>query len=60
MVRRKINFPISKDGVKGKIVYQKEIGNYREEETNWVEIKKMSRELEWKNGELIPKLETEN
>jgi hypothetical protein len=55
----KLIFPVDKDGVKGKIVYQKEIGNYREEETNWVEIKKMSRELEWKNGELIPKLETE-
>ena len=58
-LEEKLIFPKEKDGVKGKIVYQKEIGNYEDEETNWIEIKKTSRELEWKNGVLIPKLENE-
>ncbi|WP_158851030.1 SH3 domain-containing protein [Algibacter sp. L1A34] len=52
-------FPTDKKGVKGKVVYQKEIGNYEDEETNWIEIKKTSRELEWKNGSFIPNLKPE-
>ncbi len=53
-------FPEDKDGVKGKIVYQKELGNYKDETTNWTEINKVNRELEWKDGEILPKLESEN
>ncbi|WP_160318788.1 SH3 domain-containing protein, partial [Lacinutrix algicola] len=58
-LEEKLIFPKDKDGIKGKIVYQKEIGNYEDEETNWIEIKKTSRELEWKNNDLFPKLEKE-
>jgi hypothetical protein len=53
-------FPTDEKGIKGKIVYQKELGDYKDEETNWVEINKTSRELEWKNGEIVPKLDPEN
>lgn len=53
-------FPTDKNGVKGKIVYQKELGDYKDETTNWVEISKVSRELEWKNSEILPKLNVEN
>lgn len=53
-------FPTDEKGIKGKILYKKELGNYKDEETNWVEINQISRELEWKNGEISPKLETEN
>ncbi|MDO5970064.1 SH3 domain-containing protein [Flavivirga aquimarina] len=58
-LKEKLIFPTDENGIKGKIVYQKEIGNYEDEETNWIEIKITSRELEWKNGDLIPNLETE-
>ncbi|QDO93903.1 SH3 domain-containing protein [Formosa sediminum] len=52
-------FPNDKDGIDGKIVYKKESGTYQDEATNWVEINTVSRELEWKNGEILPKLDTE-
>lgn len=53
-------FPTDTDGVKGKIVYQKELGSCKDEGTNWVEINKISRELEWKNSEILPKLSSED
>ncbi|WP_299781524.1 SH3 domain-containing protein [uncultured Formosa sp.] len=52
-------FPNDENGVKGKIVYKKESGTYQDEETNWVEINKVSRELEWKDGQILPKFDTE-
>ncbi|MCF6296494.1 MAG: hypothetical protein L3J08_00670 [Flavobacteriaceae bacterium] len=52
-------FPTDEKGIKGKIIYQKELGEYIDEETNWVEINKVSRELEWKNREILPKIELE-
>ena len=48
-------FPTDEKGIKGKIVYEKELGDYKDEETNWFEIIKVSRELEWKDGEILPK-----
>jgi hypothetical protein len=59
-INEKLIFPNDQKGVKGKIVYEKEIGSYKDEETNWVEINKVSRELEWKDGQILPKLESEN
>ncbi|MCH8318820.1 MAG: hypothetical protein IIA88_10070 [Bacteroidetes bacterium] len=59
-IKENLIFPTDEKGVKGKIVYEKEIGHYEDEETNWIEIKKVSRELEWKTGEILPKLESEN
>ena len=59
-LEEKLIFPNDEKGIKGKIVYEKEIGNYIDEETNWVEINKVSRELEWKDGKILPKLESEN
>ena len=53
-------FPSDEKGIKGKIVYEKELGEYKDEETNWFEITKVSRELEWEDGEILPKLEPEN
>lgn len=47
--------PTDEKGIKGKIVYEKELGDYKDEETNWFEIIKVSRELEWKDGEILPK-----
>ncbi|MFB9052487.1 SH3 domain-containing protein [Formosa undariae] len=52
-------FPNDTDGVQGKIVYKKEYGTYQDEATNWVEVNTVSRELQWKAGEIIPKLNTE-
>lgn len=49
-------FPNEKDGVKGKILYKKETGQYKDEETNWIESNKTSRELVWKDGEITPKI----
>jgi hypothetical protein len=59
-INEKLIFSNDKKGVKGKIVYEKEIGSYKDEATNWVEINKVSRELEWKDGKILPELETEN
>jgi len=59
-INEKLIFPNDKKGIKGKIVYEKEVGSYKDEETNWVEINKVSRELEWKDGKILPKLESEN
>ena len=59
-IEEKLIFPTDEKGVKGKIVYEKEIGNYEDEETNWIEINKVRRELEWKDGKILPKLESEN
>ena len=53
----KLIFPNEENGVKDKIVYQRESGISEDEETNWVEIKKTSRELKWENGEITPKIE---
>lgn len=50
-------FPTDENGVKNKIVYIKEYGEYFDEDTNWYETKKVSRELEWKNGEISPKID---
>ena len=53
-------FPEDENGVPGKFIYEEEIGSYQDEETNWVEIKKTQRELEWKNGKLTPDLKAES
>ena len=53
-------FPKDEKGVKGKIVYEKVIGNYIDESTNWLETHKISRELEWKEDAILPKIELEN
>ncbi len=51
-------FPEDKNGIKGKIVYQKEVGSYKDETTNWMEVKKISRELQWKDGQILPQMES--
>ena len=50
-------FPTDENGVKNKIVYIKEYGEYLDEDTNWYETKKVSRELEWKKGEILPRID---
>jgi len=59
-MNEKLIFPNDKKGITGKIVYEKEVGSYIDEETNWVEINQVSRELEWKNGKLLPELKSKN
>ena len=59
-VSEELIFPEDEDGVKGKIVYKKEIGNYKDDRTNWVEVNTTSRELEWKDGDFFPKPKPEN
>jgi len=49
-------FPNDEKGIPSRIVYQKEVGVYEDEETNWVEITKTSRELKWENEEILPKI----
>lgn len=52
-------FPNETDGVQSKLVYRKEYGESIDEESNWVEVEKVSRELEWIDGQIFPKLENE-
>ena len=52
----KLLFPTDKAGVANRIVYQKEQGEYGDEATNEVHVSTTSRELRWKNGELLPKI----
>jgi hypothetical protein len=52
-------FPNDKDGMKGKIIYRSEIGETKDEETEWTESKITSRILEWNGKEVIPKIEYE-
>ncbi|GAA3650408.1 SH3 domain-containing protein [Flavivirga jejuensis] len=52
-------FPKDKDGKKGKILYKKEIGETKEYETEWVEIKLTQRILEWDGKQIFPNIETE-
>ncbi len=52
-------FPEDKNGVPNKIVYTKEREEYMNEEANWVEIHKTIRELEWKDGQILPKITSE-
>ncbi|RZT00185.1 SH3 domain-containing protein [Aquimarina brevivitae] len=52
-------FPEDENGIPNKIIYQQEIGEYKDEATNWTEVKKVSRELEWKNGQLVPNVRLE-
>lgn len=50
-------FPTDEEGTQGKIAYSKEYGETKEEETEWIEIKKTKRLLEWKNNKIFPKIE---
>ncbi|GAL89749.1 hypothetical protein JCM19538_1779 [Jejuia pallidilutea] len=52
-------FPSEKNGVKGKIVYNCEVGETKEYETQWNESKTTRRILEWNGKEIFPKIETE-
>jgi hypothetical protein len=52
-------FPSDEDGVVAKIVYKKELGSYQDEETNWFEIEKTQRELEWMGNKLVPDINVE-
>jgi hypothetical protein len=45
--------------MKGKIIYRSEIGETKDEETEWTESKITSRILEWNGKEVIPKIEYE-
>jgi len=49
-----LTFPEEENGVSGKIVYQKEVGTYKDETGNWTEVTTTSRELEWKDGQIVP------
>ena len=52
-------FPTDKDGIKDKILYKREIGETKEYATEWVERKLTKRQIEWKDNQLIPKIEDE-
>jgi len=55
-LREEIIFPNDPRGIAGKLLYQKEMGDYKDEDSNWLEVTKVSRELEWKSGEIFPKI----
>ena len=59
-ISEELVFPNDTNGVKGKIILKKEIGKNVDEETNWVEVTKISRELEWKNGRIHPNPDIES
>ncbi|NMH89671.1 SH3 domain-containing protein [Flavivirga algicola] len=50
-------FPSDKNGIKGKILYKREVGETKEYETEWVETKLTQRVLEWKDNQVFPKIE---
>ena len=52
-------FPTDKDGIKDKILYKREIGETKEYATEWVERKLTERQIEWKDNQLIPKIDDE-
>ncbi|AUP80021.1 SH3 domain-containing protein [Flavivirga eckloniae] len=56
----KLIFPKDEKGIEGKIVYQRETQNYLDENTNWTELERVSRELEWNGDEILPKPYSEN
>ncbi|MFT5985515.1 MAG: hypothetical protein ACI825_001008 [Planctomycetota bacterium] len=58
-LKENLIFPDGENGIKGKLVYQKEMEEYMDQETNGVEINNLSRELEWENGEISLKIEPE-
>ncbi|WP_415371655.1 hypothetical protein [Patiriisocius sp. Uisw_047] len=58
-LKENLIFPDDENGIKGKLVYQKEMEEYMDQETNGVEINNLSRELEWENGEISLKIEPE-
>lgn len=49
-------FPSDENGISGKILYKREVGETREHETEWVETKLTQRMLEWKNNQVLPKI----
>ncbi len=55
-LQEEIIFPNDPRGIAGKLLYQKEMGTYKDQDSNWWEVTKVSRELEWKSGEIFPKL----
>lgn len=52
-------FSDEEDGIKGKIVYKREVRETKEFETEWTETKITRRILEWNGNEIFPKIETE-
>lgn len=51
-------FPNHKEGIKGKIVYKKEVGETKEYKTEWVETKLTRRVVAWKDNQIVPEIET--
>lgn len=49
-------FPSDENGISGKILYKREVGETKEHETEWVETKLTQRMLEWKNNQVLPKI----
>ncbi|MCX2680401.1 SH3 domain-containing protein [Galbibacter sp. EGI 63066] len=49
-----LTFPSDKEGVKGKIIYNKSVWESDEEET-WYNQRTTYRQLRWENGEIVPK-----
>lgn len=52
----KLIFPEEEDGVKNRIVFKKEQGEYGDEASNEIHIVTTSRELRWENGQLLQKM----
>ncbi len=51
-------FPKDKNGISDKIIYKSESHSYVDDMTNWEETNIVSRHLSWKDGEILPKLES--
>lgn len=52
----KLIFPEEEEGVKNRIVFKKEQGEYGDEASNEIHIATTLRELRWENGQLLPKI----
>ena len=50
-------FPNDNEGVQGKILYKREVGETKDYETQWVEIKLTKRLLEWKDNGIFPNID---
>ena len=49
-------FPTDEGGKDDAIIYRSESGSYKDEATNWTEIVTVNRELKYKDGEILPKI----
>ncbi|WP_053990626.1 SH3 domain-containing protein [Mangrovimonas sp. TPBH4] len=52
-------FPTDENGHNNRLKYRRTVGEYKDETTYWTESTTTTRLLEWKNNQLVPKIEVQ-